>query len=394
MSYYELKDNDVFVNTIEANPSYKFYVQSGSVYINDQQAVAGAYSNNILGVPEGFISLYEYNVNRNPADTPIHPFITKGGHKQKFKTMTDTEFNTQFGYGGDLITGSYNMSASISKMYITSSTETDYKFLRSLKSSCNHYKFYSQAFDFSNFETPTVSNPVTILDVPSIFYGNSLKKGEVILSTYVSGTLAARLTDPKKNGELVQTYGPTTGSTEGVVLYNEGIIILTGSTFFAQLALQPGGAAETSNSPPISLSWNTFGFGLASVDDLSYDAGWLSASYDLEFDSISQLQNMTVLAKAPYGELNHSNNPTYLKYTGQDPVTTTNPYQFIESNREIKNIVPAAQTDEDPPFQKETYISKICIYDKNKRLVGICKLATPIRKTEVNEYLFKMKIDL
>ena len=57
MSYYELKDNDVFVNTIEANPSYKFYVQSGSVYINDQQAVSGAYSNNILGVPEGFISL-------------------------------------------------------------------------------------------------------------------------------------------------------------------------------------------------------------------------------------------------------------------------------------------------------------------------------------------------
>ena len=62
MSYYKLKDNDVFVNTIEANPNYKFYIQSGSVYINDQQAISGTYSDNILGVPEGYISLYEYNV--------------------------------------------------------------------------------------------------------------------------------------------------------------------------------------------------------------------------------------------------------------------------------------------------------------------------------------------
>jgi hypothetical protein len=103
---------------------------------------------------------------------------------------------------------------------------------------------------------------------------------------------------------------------------------------------------------------------------------------------------MTVLAKAPYGELNHSNNPTYLKYYDGEPTYSTSSYQYVETNREVKNVVPASQTDEAPPFQKETYISKICIYDKNKRLVGICKLATPIRKTEVNEYLFKMKIDL
>ena len=103
---------------------------------------------------------------------------------------------------------------------------------------------------------------------------------------------------------------------------------------------------------------------------------------------------MTILAKAPYGELNHSNNPTYLKYYDGEPTYSTSSYQYVETNREIKNVVYATETDEEPPFQKETYISKICIYDKNKRLVGICKLATPIRKTEVNEYLFKMKIDL
>lgn len=402
MSYYELKDNDVFVNTIEACPTYKFYIQSGSIYINDHLDISGTYSNNILGVPQGFVSLYEYNVNRpeqnndsNGNPQRIYPFVTKSGQKQKFKTMTDEEFNTEFGYGGSIISSSYNMSSSITKFYITSSTEPDYKYLRSLKSSFRHYTLYSQAFDFSNFESPTLSNAVTILDVPSIFYGNSLKKGEVILSTYISGTLAAQLTDQKKNGELIQTYGPSTGSVEGVVMYDEGIIVLTGSSFFGELALEPGGAADTLGNPPISLNWGTFGYGLASADDLSYDAGWLSASYDLQFDSVSKLQNMTILAKAPYGELNHSNNPTYLKYTGAEPTYSTSSYEFVETNREIKNVVPANQNDgNEPPFQKETYISKICIYDKQKRLVGICKLATPIRKTEANEYLFKLKMDL
>ena len=381
MSYYELKDNDVFINTIEAYPNYKFYIQSGSIYINDQQAVSGTYSDNILGVPEGFISLFEYNVNRDVGER-IYPFVTKSGQKQKFKTISDTDFNTQFGYDGSIISSSYNMSSSISKITIDATTDTDYKYLRSLKSSFNHYSFWSQRFNFSNFETPTVSNPVVLLNVPSIFYGNSLKKGEVTLNAYISGTLVGTLNDSRQNGELVQTFGPTTGSVEGVVMYDEGIIVLTGSSILGTMGI----------GPPIDQKWTSFGFGIESGETMTLKQ--LSGSYSLEFDRVSQLQNMTILAKAPYGELNHSNNPTYLKYTGHEPTYSTSSYQFIETNREIKNVVPAAQTDVEPPFQKETYISKICIYDRNKRLVGVCKLATPIRKTEVNEYLFKMKLDL
>jgi hypothetical protein len=390
MSYYELKDNDVFINTIEAYPSYKFYINSGSIYINDQQAISGAYSDNILGVPEGYVSLFEYNIDR-PESGRIYPFITKGGQKQKFKTVSDVDFNTQYGYDGSIISSSYNMSSSISKITIDSVTNTDYKYLRSLKSSFNHYSFWSQRFNFSNFETPTISYPVVLLNVPSIFYGNSLKKGEVTLNTYISGTLVGTLNDSRQNGELIQTYGPTTGSVEGVVMYDEGIIVLTGSTSLGTYSFVPGSPAE-SISYPIQSTWVGFAYGIESGDTMIEED--VSGSFSLEFDTVSQFQNMTILAKAPYGELNHSNNPTYLKYTGTNPSYSTSSYQFIETNREIKNIVPAAQTDIEPPFQKETYISKICIYDRNKRLVGVCKLATPIRKTEVNEYLFKMKIDL
>ncbi len=374
MSYYELKDNDVFINTIEANPSYKFYIQSGSVYINDQQAISGTYSDNILGIPEGHISLYEYNVNRSASDR-IYPFVTKGAQKQKFKTMTDTEFNTQFSYSGELITGSYNMSSSVARMLITSSAEDNYRKLRALQSSCNHYAFWSKAFEFENYE----NTDVNMINVPSIFYGNSLKKGTVNLKYYISGTLAATATDSRKNGELLWN-----NDVVGTVMYNEGIILLTSSAEIDPSTLD----YETSTSS----SWIRYGYGMNDGNVIATST--LSASFALEFDTVSKLQNMTVLAKAPYGELNHSNNPTYLEYTGGEPTYSTSSYQFVETNREVKNVVPASQTDEAPPFQKETYISKICIYDKNKRLVGICKLATPIRKTEVNEYLFKMKIDL
>lgn len=374
MSYYELKDNDVFVNTIEAYPSYKFYVQSGSVYINDQQAISGTYSDNILGVPKGYVSLYEYNVNRDE-DQRIYPFIVKGGQKQKFKTMTNSEFNIQFGYGGDEISSSYNMSASVTRMLVTSSAEDNYRKIRALKSSFSHYAFWSQAFEFENYENTSVN----MINIPSIFYGNSLKKGTVSLKYYISGTLAAEATDFRKNGELVWN-----GNIVGTVMYNEGIILLTSSA-----EIDP---ALIAYEVPDTSSWLTYGYGMN--DGNTIHTSTLSASFGLEFDTVSKFQNMTVLAKAPYGELNHSNNPTYLKYTGQEPRYSTGSYQFVETNREVKNIVPAVQTDEDPPFNKETYISKICIYDKNKRLIGICKLATPIRKTEVNEYLFKMKIDL
>ena len=44
-------------------------------------------------------------------------------------------------------------------------------------------------------------------------------------------------------------------------------------------------------------------------------------------------------------------------------------------------------------FNKQTYISKVGIYDHKKRLIGLAKLANPIRKTEDREYTFKLKMD-
>ena len=79
---------------------------------------------------------------------------------------------------------------------------------------------------------------------------------------------------------------------------------------------------------------------------------------------------MTMFATAPYGELNHSNNPTYLDSTETQGISTGS-LQYMEQPRKIKNIVESAFLDVEPDFIKTT-----------------------VRKTEEKQYTFKLKIDI
>ena len=123
MSYYKFKENDLFVNTIEACPDVKFFIQSGSIYINNQSYISGttyaglsSVGDNINGVPRNYISLYQYNINRNQgglvesATGRIYPWVVKDSNKTTFKSITNQNYNTQFNYDGNQITSSYNLT--------------------------------------------------------------------------------------------------------------------------------------------------------------------------------------------------------------------------------------------------------------------------------------------
>ncbi len=101
-----------------------------------------------------------------------------------------------------------------------------------------------------------------------------------------------------------------------------------------------------------------------------------------------------MLAHTLKGDQNHSNNPTYIKH-GQSygPYTASTGYSE-NSDLEIKNIVSSSYSDPYADFKKTTYISSVAIYDENRNLIGIAKLATPVKKTEDIEYTFKMKLDI
>ena len=139
-------------------------------------------------------------------------------------------------------------------------------------------------------------------------------------------------------------------------------------------------------------SWVKFGYGANSG---SIGVTTAQASFVLEFQGTNHIQTLTLLAKAPEGQLNHSNNPTYLKNSSKSLETAfSGSTTFVEGRKHLKNMVPADYSDIEPPMKKETYISKIALYDKHKNVIGYAKLATPVRKTEDREFIFKLKLDI
>ena len=59
----------------------------------------------------------------------------------------------------------------------------------------------------------------------------------------------------------------------------------------------------------------------------------------------------------------------------------------------FKNMVSSSFADPTGSFQKETYVSEVAIYDKDRNLIGVAKLATPVKKTEERDLTFKLKVD-
>ena len=126
MSHKKFEKNDVFHNVVVTHPEYQFFVYNQNVYTNRESAVDGDFSNKIKHVPQGHISLHEINVNR-PSGSLVYPFITKDGARTAFRTISTSNFqdSSQFSFG-DTITGSYPLSASISRIYIPSGTDVSF----------------------------------------------------------------------------------------------------------------------------------------------------------------------------------------------------------------------------------------------------------------------------
>lgn len=319
-----------------------------------------------------------------------YPFLPKGSALDSFKTVGKTDFaSIQY---GEIISGSYPYSSSIAADYYyqVSGFVEERRRIYALKNTLNNYTHYSPHFAYSSSFGNKADQAINLISIPSVFYGSSIDKGSIELSYYVSGTLLAKLQDINKNGELIQTTGALgLGAVAGVALYNEGFIILTGSwnldnTFQEILIYNP--------APAVSYAkWINWGAGLHIEANST-----TSSSFDLNFEGVNYVNTITMLAHAEKGELNHSNNPTYIKYRQENNINTvkTNNNYSEYAYKEIKNIVKYAYNNYTGSLEKITYISKVGIYDENHNLIAIAKLAKPIKKTENRDLTFKLKLDI
>ena len=104
-----------------------------------------------------------------------------------------------------------------------------------------------------------------------------------------------------------------------------------------------------------------------------------------------------MMAHADKGELNNSLNPTFISSSVSGTVRRTSNVSssFIENDKiPIKNTVKSPFTNTTGTFEKQTFVSKVGIYDENRNLIAVAKMAQPVRKREEDSYTFKLKLDL
>ncbi len=285
--------------------------------------------------------------------------------------------------------------------------------IQALENVLNHYKIVSPHYAYSSSLGDKDQQAVNLISIPSIFYGSSIKKGSVSLKYYITGTLAGELQDVNYNDDLIQVSGSAndlaqtntvggSGSVAGVVLYNEGFIVLTGSW---KLDENNETKLRTSSLDPDAVDYSKWIYwGIGANDGVTGSAvagnGMLnqrtSASFDLSFEGTNHVPVVTMMAHARKGHLNFSNNPTAIQYTSSVEAYTPRSasYMYKEQEMEMVNTISSSFQDPTGSYEKQTFISRVAIYDEDKNVIGIATVNTPVRKKEELEYTFKMKLDI
>ena len=397
MPFRKFGETDLIRNTIVTYPKVNFFIYDGKVYYNHRPDQNGQFDK-VYSSEVGSINLYEYNIDKvSGSNDFIYPYITKQSAGASFKTVGQVSYSNEFVYG-DRITGSYPMTASISREYMTNPSgktngAPNHRHFYALKNRLNFLGQRSRHYVVSSSLGNKNIQTINLISIPSIVYGSRINPGSVSLKWYLTGSLIGELRDEKQNGELIQV-GPVgstgSGSVAGVVLYDEGFLLLTGSWDLSleQVGLTNGGSITEPQ-------WIYYGAGAKDgVTQASAPPGYVSASFDMSFEGHTETQVLTMFAHAGRGQANFSNNPTYITH-GQTKLSVSSSAVFQENaERTIKNTVSSSFEGYEAPFKRQVYISRIGVYDENKNLIGVATLSSPVLKEETQDISFKIKLDI
>lgn len=364
--FYKFKQNEVIRNRIKLYPKYNFKTVGGTLRLNNQHLILETQA------PYGALDLYDYAGTLSDDIYAIVPktsdmFIT---NDVTLSSYTSSAYGTEF-------TQTYPITFQIDSDRILAGEREEY-----INSISQIAKLYYRHLN-NSVDADLNSITKTVINIPRIYYGSSIRKGSVVCKIWDLATnlLLVEARDEKQNGLLYQTNQDLiysmSGSVVGEVLYNHGIMIFTSSVINYDGQTQFG-------EESLTCCWNLFMF-TGTMD---------STEMELEFQGVNYLNTITMFAHAPSSQINHSNNKTYKKRVS-GTYTSTGSNHFLEnSEQEIKNIVYNGISDQTGSFEKEVYINKIGIYDEDKKLLAVTTLSNPVRKKQNDGYTFKIKKDL
>lgn len=433
----KFEKNDLFYNTIIGTPSYKVVFYNGNVNVNDQ-------------------------INEGNRITSSITFLEKNLNFTCSVTEEFTKSNIYLSYD---ISGTLSYQPTIKRNFIYKPDSaafyekyTEYSTLKKISALKNIFTKYN--LENVNLKTeqllyndgvPTVKsktvlglpsnggynncyiNPkksINLIEIPQAFYGTRIQPGTLNLKIYVTGTLVAEAADKYNDTRIIQTsssYNSSLiGSEIGSILYDEGILILTGSSQLAaqnEYYIQPvsnttfSGVSFSNAAILDSLKWIYFGSNKVTTTNVATNTPIVSASFELNFQGSNQVNTITMFCTADKNDFTWSNNRTFISggqsdrlLLGQTSSITINSTTynstsnslFIPSDGKyyendkiiVKNTISSSFTNFESNYNPQVFLSEIAIYNEEGEMIGIAKLASPVRKTKDMDYTIKLKLDI
>lgn len=145
----------------------------------------------------------------------------------------------------------------------------------------------------------------------------------------------------------------------GLIFYQAGIVVLTGSVFGSQLT-SPNVEMNSSNE---LIDAVLTGSTIEQVSD-----AFRNRLQNIQFNNTTELNSTVYFCRINHNEFNYSSNPTYVE------------------NSRIK--VKTQATDE-----PVAYITTVGLYNDNNELLATAKLSEPLKKSASNEFTIRARLD-
>jgi hypothetical protein len=215
--------------------------------------------------------------------------------------------------------------------------------------------------------------------------GQPMAAGDLITISDLGASTEYRVNSPAgeygilyaaQNGALLDTAGnasrlSTVDAVDylkcGLIFYQAGIVVLTGSVFGGLLAspLDAGTASDTFFDSGGALGINDV-FTDNSIDDMN--EAFLHRVENIQFNNTTELNSTVYFCRVNHNEFNYSSNPTYLE--------------------DSKVRVKTQSTDE-----PVAYITTVGLYNDRNELLATAKLSEALKKSPSTEFTIRARLD-
>ena len=239
-------------------------------------------------------------------------------------------------------TGSINLVLCTNTEQPSAAAQTDTRWYDQYWSTIDGLRNWYANHTKHTYQTSSFPNEFVVIHVPEMFYGRQIASGSVVITNdqfpgykFVDDGYG-RLFQVSASTDWKTAWMTGTATNVGNVFYNEGLIVLSTA----------------------STSWQ--------------HSFWSGSNIGIQFDGSTIMQSMVFMCRMAPGEVNASNNPTY-SYT---------------------DVAGKSWAKSTGSTEGHTYITAIGIYNEERQLVAVAKLAQPIRKRERDNIDIRLKLDI